>query len=73
MRLTSQTKTIIDRVRQYFEGERRKGKPLSVLKRTAEATRIGTTTIKRIYEKKRTVWVSEGEILHVARPLAAGI
>ena len=57
---TSQTKPIIDRVRQYFENEKRKGTHLNVLKRTATPTGVGTTTIKRIYAEQKN---NDGQFL----------
>ena len=53
VRLTSQSKTIVDRVRQYFEGEKQKGRHINVLKKTAEATGVSVAMVKRIYSEQR--------------------
>ena len=54
VRLTSQSKTIIDRVRQYFEGEKQKGRHINVLKKTAAATGVSVATVKQIYSEQKT-------------------
>ena len=48
MRLTSQTKQIVENVRQFFEKERRTGKlikRMQVVERTAEATGISVRSV----------------------------
>jgi len=47
VRLTSQSKTIIDRVRQYSKGKKQKERHINVLKKTAAATGISVATVKQ--------------------------
>ena len=54
VRLVSQSKSIIENVRVFFEREKKYGMSLkrsNVLKRTAEATGMPVTTVKRIHQE----------------------
>ena len=54
MRLTSQTKQIVENVRQFFEKERRTGKSIKrmqVVERTAEATGISVRSVRNIHSE----------------------
>ena len=63
-RLTSQSKTIINRVRHFFEGEKQKGRQINVLKKTAEATGVSVATVKWIYSEQR---MNDGNFLTPVR------
>ena len=62
--LTSQSKNIINRVRQYFEG----GKKGTHMKRTAAATGVPMATVKLIYSNQRC---HDGQFLTPVRRYAA--
>ena len=68
VRLTSQSKSIIERVRQYFEREKQKGTHMNVLQRTSTATGVSLTTIKRIYSEQR---IHDGQFLTPLRRYTA--
>ena len=52
VRLTSQSKAIICRVRHYFEREKLKGTHMNILKKTSAATGVSLTAIRRIYPEQ---------------------
>ena len=67
-RLTSQSKTIVSRVRHYFEREKQKGTHMNVLKKTSAATEVSLTAIKRICSEQMN---NDGQFFTPLRQYAA--
>ena len=63
VRLTSQTKHVIEKVRQFFEKKKRKGSSIKrerIVKRTTEATGVSIRSVRNIHNENIS---QEGKLL----------